>query len=103
MYSDHFIDNKRFYWESRYPRSLTSAELQPILRSNENGMKIYLFVQKDGSDGTDFYYCGRVRLIPGTAKNSQSKDKNGNMKPVVSMEFKLDNPVSDEIYQYLIS
>ncbi len=102
MYSDHFIDNKRFFWESRYPRTIASAELQPILKSNENGMKIYLFVQKDGSEGTDYYYCGRVRLIPGTAKNSQSMDPRGKMMPVVSMEFKLDHPVSDEIYQYLI-
>ena len=101
MYSDHFIDNKRFFWESRYPRSLDSKELRPILKSNENGLKIHLFVQKDGGEGADYYYCGRVRLIEGTEKNSQTIDPKGNKQPVVSMEFMLDHPVADDIYYYL--
>ena len=101
MYSDHFIDNKRFFWESRYPRSLDSNELKPILNSNKNGLKIHLFVQKDGGEGADYYYCGRVRLIEGSEKNSQTIDPKGNKQPVVSMEFMLDNPVADDIYYYL--
>ena len=101
MYNDHFIDNKRFYWESRYPKNISSDEMQPILKSNQNGLKIHLFVQKDGADGTDFYYCGKVHFIEGSEKNSKTKDPKGNIRPVVSMEFALDTPVADDIYYYL--
>jgi len=101
MYSDHFIDRSTFFWESRYPRNVNSKELKPIIQSNTNELKILLFVQKDGSDGTDFYYCGRVRTIDGTAANSKTLDKNEKERDVVSIQFKLDDPVPEDIYSYL--
>ena len=101
MYNDHFISRNSFYWESRYPRYLDSDELQPIFKSNSNGLNILLFITKDESEKDKYYYCGSVKYIEGTARNAKTISKSGKMEDVVSMNYRLQNTIPEDIFDYL--
>ena len=101
LYNDHFIDRNTFYWESRYPRTLSSTELQPIINSNINGLNLLLFITKDESEDDEFYYCGPVKYIEGTAKNAKTIGKSGKEEKVVSLNYRLQNSIPEDIYNYL--
>lgn len=101
LYSDHFIDNSTIYWESRYPRCVNSDELQPIINCDSNGLVVLIFIQKDDNDGKDFYYCGRAHPNKSTVQNAKTYDKKGKEQDVVSIEFKLDTPVREDIFEYI--
>jgi hypothetical protein len=101
MYNDHFVDRNTFYWESRYPRNLNSRELQPILNSNHNNLNLLLFIAKDESEHNEFYYCGPVYYIEGTASNSKSIGKSGKMEDVVSINLRLQSTIPEDIFDYL--
>ncbi len=101
MYNDHFIDRNTFYWESRYPRYLNSDELQPIFKSNSNGLNILLFITKDESEDDKFYYCGLVKYIEGTARNAKTISKSGEMEDVVSINYRLQSTIPEDIFDYL--
>ena len=103
QYRDHFINKDTLYWESRFPRHIGNKEISDLMNSNSSGLIVLLFVKKDANDGKDFYYCGRARYIIDTAKNAKTFNNKNEEKDVVSMEFKLDTPLQDDIYEYLIS
>lgn len=51
--------------------------------------------------GTDFYYMGDVQPIDSSFKNDTLKDDNGNNVNVVTLIFKMNVPVEDNLYNYL--
>ena len=97
-YEDQFINQNELKWFTRSPRKLSSDEVQKVMRHQELNTPMYLFVKKEDGEGTDFYYLGKARFMPGT--EAQTKMPDG--KDVVTMHLALDTPVRDDIYRYLV-
>ena len=102
-YEDKFINQNIFSWMTRSKRTLTSEEVVKIVKSQENGIKIHMFVKKGDSEGRDFYYLGEVDPIKSDISELTMKDKNGKDVPVVNIPMKFENEVRSDIYDYLIS
>lgn len=97
-YEDQFINQNELKWFTRSPRKLSSDEVRKVMRHQELDTPMYLFVKKEDGEGTDFYYLGKARFMPGT--EAQTKMPDG--KDVVTMHLALDTPVRDDIYRYLV-
>lgn len=93
-YNDHFINKELFAWDSRSNRRLDSDEIQNVIHSK----RILLFVKKEDSEGTEFYYMGDVSIEPGSVKQGQMRTTGA---PVVHFHFKLDQPVETNLYNYI--
>lgn len=95
-YNDHFISQELFAWESRSRRKVKSKEIVDVIESD----RVLLFVKKEDGEGTDFYYLGDCSIVDGSIK--QETMPNSEI-PVVHFTFKLDKPVNDQLYDYIIS
>ncbi len=100
-YEDEFISPSRFKWMSRSNRRLESDELQPLINSSLNGLRLPLFVKKDDNEGIDFYYLGEVQPIADSVEQQYMPDDSGKQLPVVKFEFTIDPPVEPGLYKYL--
>ena len=94
-YNDHFINQEVFAWESRSNRRIDSDEIKNVINSE----RILLFIKKADSEGVDFYFIGDVTIIPGSIQQGKMSKTNA---PVVHFQFKLDKPVDEKLYEYLI-
>ena len=94
-YNDHFINQEVFAWESRSNRKIDSDEIKNVINSE----RILLFIKKADSEGVDFYFIGDVTIIPGSIEQGKMPKTNA---PVVHFQFKLDKPVEENLYNYLI-
>lgn len=95
-YNDYFINPSLFAWESRSNRKLSSQEIQNVIRSK----RILLFVKKGDGEGTDFYYLGDCSIIPESIEQTVMTDGS---TPIVHFQFKLEQPVVEDLYQYITS
>ncbi|SHJ90253.1 PLD-like domain-containing protein [Arenibacter nanhaiticus] len=93
-YNDHFVSPSVFAWESRSNRKLESQEIKNVI----NSKRILLFVKKEDAEGTDFYYMGDVSIIEDSIEQAVMPDSK---KPVVHFKFQLEQPVTDELYNYI--
>ena len=93
-YNDHFITPSIFAWESRSNRKLNSPEIQNVIASE----RILLFVKKEDAEGTDFYFMGDVSIIEDSIKQDVMPESK---KPVVHFKFLLEEPVTEELYNYI--
>lgn len=99
-YDDVFIDNSRFSWMSRSRRTSKSDEVSQIINQNQNKIKVMLFVKKDDSEGSDFYYMGKMLYHSYEDTFMKAKDET---VPVVNIQFNMETPVSKNLYNYLES
>ena len=98
-YEDHFESPQILKAISKSGRTIESADVQNFLRCEERGIHVELFVRKNKDDkiSKEFYYLGRMTptgektpfIMPGTDKRA------------VEIEWKLDTPVQEDLYQYL--
>ena len=95
-YNDYFINPSVFAWESRSNRKLESNEIQNVINSE----RILLFVKKGDGEGSDFYFMGDCSIIPNSIEQAEMPDSK---KPIVHFKFKLEQPVSENLYQYITS
>ncbi|WP_299333651.1 DEAD/DEAH box helicase [uncultured Psychroserpens sp.] len=93
-YNDHFISPSIFAWESRSNRKLNSPEIQNVI----NSKRILLFVKKEDAEGTDFYYMGDASIIKNSIQEAEMPESG---KPVVHFKFQLEQPVKDDLYNYI--
>ena len=98
-YEDRFVDNTRFSWMSRSRRTSESDEVAALINQNSNNIKIMLFVKKNDGEGSDFYYMGKMRY--NSFKDTFMKDKDGSDVSVVNIQFDMENPVPQNLYNYL--
>lgn len=98
-YEDQFLNQEVLKWYTRSPRNLNSKELQPILNHKEAQIDLHVFVKKEDSEGSMFYYLGRAYLSEGTQQNETM----ANGKSVVSMHLKMEHPIRDDIYRYIVN
>lgn len=102
-YHDRFDSRNEFIWMSKNKRRLNSPDVSTILRQDELGMRVPLFVKKSNLEGVDFYYLGNLKLIEGSAYEKHIPDDNGKLVPVVEMKFAIEQSVDKSLYDYIVS
>lgn len=95
-YVEGFESRSVFDWMTRSNLTLESTEVRNILNAERSGMDVLLFVKKSDSEGSDFYYLGKVTPIASEARETTIEDK-----PIVGIPLRLDEPLSEEIYNYM--
>ena len=60
-----------------------------------------LFVKKNDGEGSDFYYMGKMRY--NSYVDTTMKDKEGADVPVVNIQFDMENPVPQNLFNYLVA
>lgn len=100
-YEDHFIGSSRLIAISKSGRSLDSQDVQNFLHAKELGIDVELFVRKNKDDAIskEFYYLGRMTAT-GSTKEFVMPNTD---KTAVEIEWALDVPVRDDLYEYFVS
>ncbi|MCD2492971.1 DEAD/DEAH box helicase [Lacrimispora sp. NSJ-141] len=99
-YEDHFINANTLIGISKSGRTMDSDDVQNLLHARERGIDVHLFVRKNKDDkiSKEFYYLGRMNA----SGNAEEVCMNNTIKTAVEIEWTLDTPVRDDIYQYII-
>lgn len=101
-YEDHFVDGfrDRLIAISKSGRKIKSKDVQNFLQSEERGIQVELFVRKNKDDKTskEFYYLGRMT----PSGNAREFTMTNTKKTAVEIEWILDVPVREDIYEYIV-
>jgi superfamily II DNA or RNA helicase/HKD family nuclease len=92
-YDDGFLSPMEFKWMSKSNRKLSSPDVQSIRYET---MRLPLFVKKHNDEGDDFYFMGDMTPID---ESFEQTTLNG--ASVVKIRFKMDQPIDDDVYQYI--
>ena len=102
-YEDHFLPGcrDRLIAISKSGRSMNSEDVQNFLKAKERGIQVELFVRKNKEDkiSKEFYYLGHM-TASGQAKEFTMANTE---KSAVEIEWILDVPVREDIYEYIIN
>ena len=100
-YEDHFISNRKLIAISKSGRGLLSDDVQNFLKSKERGIQVELFVRKNKDDkiSKEFYYLGTM-TPSGRAEEFTMANTD---KTAVEIEWILDEPVREDLYEYIVS
>ena len=100
---DHFVPEfrDRLIAISKSGRSLQSEDVQNFLKAKERGIQVELFVRKNKDDkiSKEFYYLGHM-TASGNAKEFTMANTE---KTAVEIEWILDVPVREDIYEYIVN
>ena len=99
-YEDHFTAQDRLIAISKSNRSIESEDVQNFLHAEERGITVELFVRKNKDDriSKEFYYLGRMKA---TGRTKEFIMNNTNAS-AVEIEWALNTPVREDIYQYIL-
>ena len=100
-YEDHFTSRDSLIAISKQSRTVQSEDVQNFLYAKERGISVELFVRKNKDDkiSKEFYYLGRM-----TATGEAHEFIMANTdKTAVEIEWKLDTPVREDIYEYIVN
>ncbi len=80
---------------------MESEDVQNFLKSKERGIRVELFVRKNKDDkiSKEFYYLGTMSPS-GYAEEFTMTNTD---KTAVEIEWILDEPVREDIYEYIVS
>ena len=100
-YEDHFTSYNRLIAISKSGRSIESEDVQNFLNAKERGIDVQLFVRKNKDDkiSKEFYYLGRMTST-GFVKEFKMPNTD---KTAVEIEWELDTPVREDIYEYIVN
>ena len=102
-YEDHFIPGSRdrLIAISKSGRTLKSEDVQNFLKAKERGIQVELFVRKNKDDkiSKEFYYLGHMTASGNTKEFTMVNTE----KPAVEIEWILDVPVREDIYEYIVN
>lgn len=100
-YEDHFLTADRLIAISKSGRSRDSEDVQNFLKAKERGIDVQLFVRKNKDDkiSKEFYYLGRMTATGRTEEFVMANTD----KTAVEIEWALDTPVREDIYEYIIN
>ncbi len=100
-YEDHFEAPDRLIAISKQSRKIESNEVQNFLHAKDRGIDVELFVRKNKDDkiSKEFYYLGRMTAT-GQAREFIMANTD---KSAVEIEWVLDTPVREDIYEYIIN
>ena len=100
-YEDHFTSHNRLIAISKSGRSIDSDDVQNFIHAKERGIDVHLFVRKNKDDkiSKEFYYLGKM-ISTGKVKEFVMQNTN---KTAVEIEWALDTPVREDIYEYIVN
>ena len=102
-YEDHFIPGSRdrLIAISKSGRTLKSEDVQNFLKAKERGIQVELFVRKNKDDkiSKEFYYLGHMTASGNTKEFTMVNTD----KTAVEIEWILDVPVREDIYEYIVN
>ena len=100
-YEDHFTNSSTLIAISKSGRSLESEDVQNFLKCEERGITVELFVRKNKDDkiSKEFYFLGHMHP---SGRNKVFTMTNTN-KTAVEIEWYLDQPVREDIYEYIVN
>ena len=102
-YEDHFDPNSRnkLFAISKSGRSMQSEDVQNFLHATERGIRVELFVRKNKDDriSKEFYYLGHMTA----SGNAREFTMSNTDKSAVEIEWILDVPVREDIYEYIVN
>lgn len=100
-YEDHFTSNRTLIAISKAGRSMNSEDVLNFLQAEERGIKVELFVRKNKDDkiSKEFYYLGHMKA----SKNTREFQMENTKKMAVEIEWILDVPVREDIYEYFVN
>ena len=102
-YEDHFVPGfrDRLIAISKSGRSLQSEDVQNFLKAKERGIQVELFVRKNKDDkiSKEFYYLGHMTASGKTREFTMANTE----KTAVEIEWILDTPIREDIYEYIVS
>ena len=102
-YEDHFVTGSRdrLIAISKSGRGLQSEDVQNFLKAKERGIKVELFVRKNKDDkiSKEFYYLGHMTASGKTKEFTMTNTE----KTAVEIEWILDVPVREDIYEYIVN
>ncbi len=100
-YEDHFLNAGTLIAISKSGRTKQSEDVQNFLFAKERGVDVHLFVRKNKDDkiSKEFYYLGRMYASGKTEEFCMPNTT----KTAVEIEWNLDTPVREDIYQYIVS
>lgn len=100
---DHFVPEfrDRMIAISKSGRSLQSEDVQNFLKAKERGIRVELFVRKNKDDkiSKEFYYLGHMTASGNTKEFTMPNTQ----KTAVEIEWILDVPVREDIYEYIVN
>lgn len=102
-YEDHFVPGfrDRLIAISKSGRSLESEDVQNFLKAKERGIQVELFMRKNKDDkiSKEFYYLGHMTASGNTMEFTMANTE----KTAVEIEWILDVPVREDIYEYIVN
>jgi hypothetical protein len=102
-YEDHFVPGfrDRLIAISKSGRSLQSEDVQNFFKAKERGIRVELFVRKNKDDkiSKEFYYLGHMTASGNTKEFTMPNTQ----KTAVEIEWILDVPVREDIYEYIVN
>lgn len=100
-YGDHFVSANHLVAISKQGRTVESEDVKKFLNAKKRGIKVDLFIRKNKDDkgSKEFYYLGRMSAT-GCAKEFIMENTN---KTAVEIEWVLDTPVRQDIFDYITS
>ena len=99
-YEDEILDQTTMRWFTKSKRNLSSPEVQ-LMMSHEN-WNISMFLKKSDDEGNDFYYLGKVTPITESIEQTQRATSDGKMVDIVNMILQFEDPISIDLFQYLM-
>jgi superfamily II DNA or RNA helicase/HKD family nuclease/SOS-response transcriptional repressor LexA len=99
-YEDKFVNNKEFDWMSKSNRKLKSNDVQSIM-GKKGKIRLPLFIKKNNDEGMEFYFMGDVNPVLDKVEQATMKNNDDKEISVVKFRFKLEAPVSEDMYSYL--
>jgi len=101
-YEDKFLNPSQIITMSKNRRNINSPDVQSILNSHKNNMRLPLFIKKSNDEGQEFYFIGDMKPISNSFEETEMSSGGDSKVSVVSMKFDLDKPVIEDIYNYII-
>lgn len=100
-YEDHFTSNNSLIAISKSGRSISSEDVQNFLHAKERGIQVHLFVRKNKDDkiSKEFYYLGHMQA----SGNVREFVMPNTDKTAVEIEWLLDKPVREDLYEYIVN
>lgn len=102
-YEDHFVPGfrDRLIAISKSGRSLQSDDVQKFIKAKELGIQVELFIRKNKDDkiSKEFYYLGHMTASGNTKEFTMPNTE----KTAVEIEWILDVPVREDIYEYIVN
>lgn len=99
-YEDRFIDERTLIAISKSGRTSKSEDVKAAVQADERAIKMDLFVRKNKDDHTskEFYYLGRLHATGKTTDFVMPETT----KTAVEITYRLETPVRQDIYDYLV-